>query len=66
MFAKILVENEKDEEWYAKFETFDDLEDFIEQQNNPCTIYPPSMCTVPNKKCWLIIISSRNEVVSDD
>lgn len=42
--------------WYAKFETFDGLEDFIEQQNKPCTIYPPSMCTVPNKKCWLIII----------
>lgn len=57
MFAKILVENEKDEEWYAKFETFDDLEDFITQQNKACTIYPPSMCTVPNKKCWLIIIS---------
>lgn len=57
MFAKILVENEKDEEWYANFETFDDLADFIEQQNKGCTIYPPSMCTVPNKKCWLIIIS---------
>lgn len=57
MFAKILVENEKDEEWYAKFETFDDLKDFIEEQNSACTIYPPSMCSVPNKKCWLIIIS---------
>ena len=58
MFANILVKNKKDEEWYAKFETFDDLEDFIKEHGMGCTIYPPSMCTIPNKKnCWLLILS---------
>lgn len=62
MFAKIVVENEVDEGWYVKFDTFDDLEAFIGQwckPNTAITIYPSSTVIVPNKKCWTIIISKK-------
>lgn len=60
MFANIIEKTKKNEEWYARFDTFDDLADFIKEQGKACTIYPPSMCTIPNKKnCWLIVLSDQ-------